>query len=204
MTRRVLLAAICATLLLSACHGSDSEPSPRASVKSGGESQRAILPEKALPEGWRYASDEDFLGIPQLCGVVLEPPGLTSATTQRFATSSGDTFVIQYSFVSSDKDATAQRIDQFVNAAATCTEHVPTEGAKADVSPLAGLTPVGDAFAAVRAVDASDRTNKREYVVFRHDAHVTVLLSYGLGRVASPDDLDAMAAAIDQRIAKAA
>lgn len=200
MTMRVLLAAIAAALLLSACGSGDPEPDPRASVESGGESQEAILPEDALPDGWRYASVEDFLGIPQLCGVVLEPPGLTSALTQRFTTLSGDTFVIQFSFVSSDELATTERIDEFVDAAGTCTEHAPTEGAKALVSPLEGLTPVGDAFAAVSAVDASDETNRREYVVFRHGAHVTVLLSYGLGRVASPADLDAMATAISTRI----
>lgn len=203
MSGRLLLATVCAALLLSACNGSEPDPNPRASVESGGESQKAILPESALPDGWRYASVEDFLGIPQLCGVVLEPPKLSSAVTQRFATSSGDTFVIQYSFVSSDEKATTKRIDEFVSAASTCTEHEPTEGAKAEVTPLAGLTSVGDAFAAVRAVDASDATNKREYVVFRNGAHVTVLLSYGLGRVAKPADLDAMATAIDRRIASA-
>ncbi len=203
MTGRVLLTAVLATMLLSGCGSDGPAPNPRASVESGGESQKAILPEGDLPEGWRYASVEDFLGIPQLCGVILEPPKLTSAVTQRFATSSGDTFVIQYSFVSSDEKATTQRINEFVRAATTCTEHEPTEGAKAEVSPLPGLTSVGDAFAAVRAVDASDQTNQREYVVFRNGSHVTVLLSYGLGRVAKPAVLDAMATAIDQRIAAA-
>ena len=203
MTLRVLLVAVCAAALLSACGADEPGPNPRESIESGGESQRAILPESALPEDWRYASVEDFLGIPQLCGVVLEPPKLTSAITQRFATTSGDTFVIQYSFVSSDEDATAKRINSFVDAAKTCTEHVPTDGAKAEVSPLAGLSPVGDAFAAVSAVDASDENNKREYVVFRHGTQVTVLLSYGLGRVAKPAELDAMANAIDQRISSA-
>lgn len=203
MSVRILIATICAAALLSGCNTSEPEPNPRASVESGGESQKAILPEDVLPEGWRYASVEDFLGVPQLCGVVLEPPKLTSAITKRFATTSGDTFVIQYSFVSSDEKATAERIDEFVDAAATCKEHVPTEGAKAEISPLSGVSPVGDAFAAVRAIDASDETNQREYVVFRHDSHVTVLLSYGLGRVAKPADLDAMAKAIDQRISGA-
>jgi hypothetical protein len=205
-TRHVLLGlSVTAALTMSACggNGSDSsgdKPSGRETIKSGGESSKAILPAGDLPEGWRYATIGDFLGIPQMCGVVLEPPKLSSAETKRFATRSGDTFVIQYSFVSSDEAATTKRIDEFVAAAATCTKHQPTKTNSATVTPLV-VTPVGDAFAAVTAVDDADVNNRREYVVFRNGAHVTVLLSYGLaGRVATPADLAAMAAAVDGRV----
>ncbi len=108
--------------------------------------------------------------------------------------------MIQYSFVSSDEEATTERIDAFVAAAGTCTKHQPTKNASATVAPL-DVAPVGDAFAAVTAVDDADPANRREYVVFRNGAHVTVLLSYGIGgQVASPADLDAMASAVDSRV----
>ncbi len=199
--------AVTAALTMSACgdgsktsDGSGDKPTGREAITSGGESAKAILPAADLPEGWRYATIGDFLGIPQMCGVVLEPPGLSSATTKRFATTSGDRFVIQYSFVSSDEKATTQRIDEFVQAAEGCAKHKPTKGASATVTPLT-VTPVGDAFAAVTAVDDADPNNRREYVVFRNGAHVTVLLSYGIGgRVASPAELTAMAAAVDARV----
>lgn len=201
--KRMLLGLTITTALsISACSAGsdDSKPTGRETITSGGESAKAILPADDLPDGWRYATIGDFLGIPQMCGVVLEPPKLSSAETKRFATQTGDRFVIQYSFVSSDEDATTKRIDEFVAAASTCTTHQPTEDASATVVPL-DVAPVGDAFAAVTAVDDADPANRREYVVFRNGAHVTVLLSYGLGgQVASPSDLDAMASAVDSRI----
>lgn len=198
MSTAVLL-AIALLLGASACSGDakdKSKDNPRSKVVSGGESSKAILSESELPAPWRYSTKEDFLGIPQMCGVVLEPPGLTSAKTRRFAKSYAGPFVIQYSFVSADEKATTERIGKFVAAAKTCSSYKPTKTDEAVVSPIEDVDTVGDAFAAVHAVDAKDANNQRDYVVFRDGSHVTVLLSYGIGGLASHGDLSTMAKGI--------
>lgn len=199
-----VLLAIALLLGVSACGGEakdKAKDNPRSKVVSGGPSSKAILSESELPPPWRYSTKEDFLGIPQMCGVVLEPPGLTSATTRRFAKSYAGPFVIQYSFVSGDEKAPTERIDEFVTAARTCSSYKPTKTDEAVVSPIDDVDPVGDAFAAVHAVDTKDDANQRDYVVFRDGSHVTVLLSYGIGSLASHADLSAMATAIAAKTA---
>lgn len=202
---RLLVPMFAIVLATAACGDSASDPSvdktsSRADIESGGESAKVILSEDALPEGWRYATSEDFLGIPQMCGVVLEPPELTSAITQRFANSSAAAFVIQYSFVSSDEDATKDRIDSFVAAARDCASYKPAKGEEALVSVIDDIDKVGDSFAAVHAVNANDDTDARDYVVFRIGKQVTVLLSYGIGRLATKADLEAMASSIAAKV----
>jgi len=202
-TRSSVILMLAAVTLLgaTACGGSNpdkpsSKQSSRADIESGGESKKAILPEDQLPEKWRYATDEDFLGIPKVCGVILEPPSLSSAITQRFTQSFAGPFVIQYSFVSSDEAATKKRIDTFVSEAATCSSYEPTKDSKVLVTQIDDIPAVGDAFAAVGAVNAADTSDMRDYVVFRTGKQVTVLLSYSRTDLASHADLAAMAESI--------
>ena len=194
-----VMLAIALLLGISACGGDardKAKDNPRSKVVSGGPSSKAILSESELPPSWRYSTKDDFLGIPQMCGIVLEPPGLTSAETRRFAKSYAGPFVIQYSFVSGDEKATTERIDEFVTAAKTCSSSKPTKADEAVVSPIDDIDAVGEAFAAVHATDAKDASNQRDYVVFRDGSQVTVLLSYGIGSLASHADLSAMAEGI--------
>lgn len=211
-TARVVLIVIAmvAACALTACGDGSSDPkepkdkgNSRADVKSGGPSKQAILPEGELPKNWRYATEEDFLGIPQVCGVILEPPKLTSAITQRFTKSALGPFVIQFSFVSSDEAATKKRIDEFVSASDTCSTHKPTKDSEVKVSKIDDIEPVGDAFGAVHAVNAADESDARDFVVFRTGSHVTVLLSYSPSAMAPHADLASMAKGIAARVAAA-
>lgn len=188
---------------LAACSGSES-PAPessRSTVASSGTVRDAILPADDLPAGWRYATQEQFLGKPEMCDVVLEPPGLVGATTQRFTTQSADRFVIQYSFLSDDESATAERIDEFAQKAPSCTSFSPGDGVTLDVSAIDDVGPVGESFGAVHAEDPATPANQRDYVVFRNGAHVTVLISYGVSELASRAELDAIAQAVQQHVA---
>jgi len=178
--------------------GTGGTPSAGASVVpvAGGPAAEALLPEGELPRGWRYSTRGEDLGVPEMCGVVLEPPALSSYATQRFTRSWEGPFVIQYSFVSSDEAATTERMAQWAQAAATCTSWT-TDGVELSVSPVRGLTPVGDDFGAVHAeVEADGLTQQREYVAWRDGPRVHVLVSYGLDRLADTRTLDAMVTAI--------
>ncbi|MDX6277556.1 MAG: hypothetical protein QOJ72_1684 [Nocardioidaceae bacterium] len=175
---------------------SDSPDSPRASAVSGGKAASYILAEDELPDGWRHASGEQFLGIPKTCGVTLEPPSLASVETRRFTKSFSGPFVIQYSFVSSDTGATTKRINEFVAAIKTCKTSRPAKGVTVAVSEITDVTPVGDAFGAVHEKDVDDPTHNQDIVAFRKGAVVTVLQSYSPGTLADHDALSKMAAAI--------
>lgn len=97
----------------------------------------ALLVAAVLPAGWRHATGEQHLGIPRMCDVTREPPSLPSAQTQRFTKGHSGPFVIQYSFVSADQEAAADRVDEFVAAAARCTTYSPV--ALADHATLAAM-----------------------------------------------------------------
>lgn len=173
----------------------------RDRVTSGGRAAEYILGEDELPEGWRLASGEQHLGIPAMCNVVLEPPALESAETQRFTRGYSGPFVIQYSFVSSDEQAAKERIDDFVEAAPTCTEHVVDEdaGRVIDVSEITDIPSVGESFAAVRGTNPQVESNTQDFVVFRNGPAVTVLQAYSPADLPDHDDLAAMAQAIDAK-----
>lgn len=192
-------------LLLAACSG-DGDPAPEASAtpQPGGAAATYVLTADELPDGWREASGQQHLGVPAMCDVVLEPPSLESVETQRFTRGPTGPFVIQYSFVSSDEKATTERIDAFVSAAATCTEHVvdADAGKVVDVTRIDDVAPVGDAFAAVRGDNPQVEGNTQDFVVFRNGPAVTVLQSYSpAGADTLPDHtvLEQMAAAIDRK-----
>lgn len=196
--------ATLATLVLlavGACGGGSSggDPSPRSSAVSGGKAATYILTEDELPDGWRHATGEQYLGVPKSCGVTLEPPSLASAKTRRFTKGSTGPFVIQYSFVSSDEKATAKRIDDFVKAIRTCETFKPEKDVTVAVRRIADMTPVGDAFGAVHEQEVGEPTHVQDIVAFRNGAAVTVLQSYSPATLASRADLSAMAAAISAK-----
>lgn len=204
MIRVVALAAL-TMLAVGACGSGDAGGSSagagtsRTSAVSGGKAATYILDEDELPDGWRHASGEQFLGIPKTCGVTLEPPSLASVETQRFTRGFSGPFVIQYSFVSSDQGATARRIDEFVAAIRACETSKPTKGVTVAVSEITDVKPVGDAFGAVRENDVDDPTHTQDIVAFRKGAVVTVLQSYSPGTLADHAALSAMAAAISAK-----
>ena len=200
MLRLVALATL-TLLAVSACgdSSSGSDPSSRSSAVSGGKAATYILTESELPDGWRHATGEQYLGIPKSCGVTLEPPSLSSAKTRRFTKGSTGPFVIQYSFVSSDEKATAKRIDEFVTATRTCKTYEPEKGVTLSVSRITDLTPVGDAFAAVHERQVGEPTHVQDIVAFRKGAVVTVLQSYSPATLADHADLSEMAAAISTK-----
>jgi len=193
-------------LTISACGGGGGgpadtdtptpKPSSRASAVSGGEAATYILAESELPEGWRYATGEQYLGVPKLCGVTIEPPSLASVETQRYTKNFSGPFVIQYSFVSSDEKATTKRIDEFVAAAGTCTTYKPKKNVTVSVSQITDVQRVGEAFGAVREQDVARASNVQEIVVFRKGAVVTVLQSYSPATLADRAVLSQMAATI--------
>ncbi|WP_109506245.1 hypothetical protein [Nocardioides speluncae] len=208
--KMVLVIALAALLLPLAACGSEStpersgqEPDDRQTAKSGGEAASWILGKDELPEGWRYATGQQHLGIPELCDVVLEPPHLSSAETQRFTQDAAGPFVIQYSFVSSDEAATAKRMAEWVEAVSTCTTW-QADGADIEVTPITDIDAVGEDFAAARGAAAAPAGSgkppmEREYVAFRNGSQVTVLLAYGLGSLPARTDVNAMAQAIAAR-----
>lgn len=208
--KMVLVIALAALVLpLAACGGettpqrSGKEPDDRQTAVSGGEAATWILGKDELPEGWRYATGQQYLGIPELCDVVLEPPHLSSAETQRYTRDAAGPFVIQYSFVSSDEAAAAERMAEWVEAVSTCTTWT-ADGAEIEVTPITDIDPVGEDFGAARgAAQPPAGSGKpvlaREYVAFRNGSQVTVLLSYGLGDLPPRADVSAMAKAIAAR-----
>lgn len=204
--RTALVIALAALALpLVACGGetppkrSGEEPDDRQTAVSGGEAASWILGKDELPKGWRYATGQQHLGIPELCDVVLEPPSLSSAETQRFTQDAAGPFVIQYSFVSSDEAATAKRMAEWVKATSTCTSWT-SDGADIEVTPITDIDPVGEDFGAAHGAAATTTPGAdREYVAFRNGSHVTVLLSYGVGALPSRADMSAMAKAIAAR-----
>jgi len=198
---RLVALAMLTALVVAACGdgSSGSDPSPRSSAVSGGKAATYILTESELPDGWRHATGEQYLGIPKSCGVTLEPPSLASAKTRRFTKGSTGPFVIQYSFVSSDEKATAKRIDEFVTATRTCKTYGPEKGVTLSVSRITDLAPVGDAFAAVHERQVGEPTHVQDIVAFRKGAVVTVLQSYSPATLADHADLSEMAAAISTK-----
>lgn len=202
MIKVVTIAAL-AVLTISACGNGggsteQSNPTPlsRSSAVSGGKAASYIIDESELPDGWRYASGEQFLGIPKLCDVTIEPPKLASVETQRFTKGFSGPFVIQYSFVSSDEEATTKRIDEFVAASKTCTTYKPRKNITVSVNEITDVQPVGDAFGAVRETEVDDPSHVQEVVVFRKGAVVTVLQSYSPATLADHGTLSEMAATI--------
>lgn len=173
----------------------------RDDVTSGGEAAAYLLADDELPEGWRLASGEQHRGVPAMCNVVLEPPALASADTQRYTRGYSGPFVIQYSFVSDDEAATTKRIDEFVDAAATCTEHVVDAAADrvVEVERITDIPAVGEAFAAVRGTNPEVAVNVQDFVVFRNGPVVTVLQAYSPADLPEHADLAAMAEAIDAK-----
>jgi hypothetical protein len=179
-------------------------PTPRTTestenAMSGGEAADAILDEGRLPAGWRYATGEQTLGVPEMCGVVLEPPALSSFATQRFTADAAGPFVIQHSFVSSDESATADRMAAWAEAAATCTTWT-TDGTELTVSTIADLPTVGEDFGAVHAeVERDGVVQQRDYVAWRDGTRVTVLIGYGATDLPTHDELAEMITAIAGR-----
>ncbi|KQW53191.1 hypothetical protein ASC77_02530 [Nocardioides sp. Root1257] len=169
---------------------------PTEDAVSGGEAADAILDESRLPAGWRYATGEQTLGVPEMCGVVLEPPALSSFATQRFTADFAGPFVIQHSFVSSDESASAERMAAWAEAAATCTTWT-TEGTELTVSTIADLPSVGEDFGAVHAeVERDGVVQQRDYVAWRDGARVTVLIAYGATDLPTHAELAEMITAI--------
>lgn len=169
---------------------------PTESAVSGGEAADAILDERRLPAGWRYATGEQTLGVPEMCGVVLEPPALSSFATQRFTADVAGPFVIQHSFVSSDESASAERMAAWAEAAATCTTWT-TEGTELTVSTIEDLPSVGEDFGAVHAeVERDGVVQQRDYVAWRDGARVTVLIAYGATDLPTHAELAEMITAI--------
>ena len=172
---------------------------PTEDAVSGGEAADAILDERRLPAGWRYATGEQTLGVPEMCGVVLEPPALSSFATQRFTADYAGPFVIQHSFVSSDESATAERMAAWAKAAATCTTWT-TEGTELTVSTITDLPSVGEDFGAVHAeVERDGVLQQRDYVAWRDGARVTVLIAYGATDLPTHAELGEIITAIDGR-----
>ncbi len=164
-------------------------------VESGGPSAAWLLAPDDLPAGWRNATGNQQLGVPAMCGVTLEPPALSSASTRRYTKAWDGPFVMQYSFVSDDEPATKARMREWVRAARSCTSS-EVEGDPVSVEPLTGLTPVGTEFAAVRVeatkVKPGTPGAAREYVAFRDGNQVTVLISFSLGDLAPRSVLEHM------------
>lgn len=180
-----------------------SDPSPPSDPSTdavrGGEAAAAILDEDRLPAGWRYATGEQTLGVPEMCDVVLEPPALSSFDTQRFTVDFAGPFVIQHSFVSSDEAATAERMAAWAKAAATCTSWT-TGGTELTVSRIRDLPEVGADFGAVHAeVETPSGLQQRDYVAWRDGARVTVLIAYGATDLPAHADLAAMITAMAGR-----
>ena len=197
MLRIVALVAL--TAGLAAACGDGDQPADRTDAVEGGKAATYILAEDELPDGWRHASGEQHLGIPKMCDVTLEPPNLSSVETKRFTRGFSGPFVIQYSFVTSDESAAAQRVDEFVDAARTCTTYEPGKGVTIDVEPITDIDPVGDAFAAVHGQNTAEETNSQDYVVFRNGPAVTVLQSYSPATLADHPTLAAMTQAINAK-----
>lgn len=170
----------------------------RGNAVSGGTAGMYILREDELPDGWRYATGQQYLAIPELCDVVLEPPALASAKTQRFTRGYSGPFVIQYSFVSDDEDATTARIAEAVTAASACTTWDIDAETTVTVTPLEDIPAVGEAFLAVRLQAEGGSAADVELVVFRNGPAVTVLQSYSPADLAAHTDVAAMASAIDR------
>lgn len=188
-----LTAVLC--LSVSGCQDADGEtapseppPSGRESAVSGGEAEEYLLTEGELPAGWRDATGQQHLGIPQFCGVVLEPDSLASAKTKRITQGFSGPFIIQYSFVAATEESAARAVDALAEKSQGCTS-TEIEGVTATVSPLSDLSPVGEGFSALRATDPEHPQTKQDWVVFRNGTHVTVLVGYGIGAVPNHDDL---------------
>lgn len=178
---------------------SSAAPSGSATPVRGGQAAAAILAEADLPAGWRYATGQQSLGVPEMCDVVLEPPALESFATQRFTVDFAGPFVIQHSFVSADEAAAAERMAQWAAAAATCTSWT-TDGTELTVSAISDLPSVGTEFGAVHAeVTVDGVLQQRDYVAWRQGDRVSVLISYGPADLASHADLGAMVRAIAAR-----
>jgi hypothetical protein len=198
MPRFVVLVAL-AVAMTASCGDDPDKAAKRADAVEGGQAASYILTEDELPDGWRHATGEQHLGIPKMCDVTLEPPALESVETQRFTRGFSGPFVIQYSFVSSDRDAATERVDEFVSAARTCTTYRPGKGVTIDVEPITDIDPVGETFAAVHGENTADKKNSQDFVVFRNGPAVTVLQSYSPATLADHATVAAMATAIDAK-----
>lgn len=171
-------------------------PDDRSTAAAGGVAAAWLLGEDRLPAGWRYATGQQHLGVPSLCGVTLEPPHLSSVATQRFAMAWEGPFVVQYSFVSDDADAVASLMAEWVAQGSSCTSTQVSGGTLA-VNPISDIAAVGEDFAALHGEATGGQA--RDYVAFRDGSQITVLVGYGLGSMPSHADLAAMAAAIASR-----
>jgi hypothetical protein len=197
-----LLAALC--LVLSGCSGaggapsSDPTPSGRESAEAGGEAKQYLLDEGELPPGWRDATGQQHLGVPQLCGVVLEPDRLASATSKRFSKGFSGPFIIQYSFVASDEEAAARAVDALVTESSTCSSF-EAGGVTVGVTRINDIEPVGEGFSALRATNTDQPDSQQDWVVFRNGAHVTVLIGYSVAQRPNYADLTAVARTISAK-----
>lgn len=212
-----IAAVLClAFATLTAC-GDESPPAAKSipdskvdrdpDVAEGGPSKSSILTKEELPEGWRLASGQQYLGIPNFCDILLEPPGLSSSTTQRFTKSFGGPFVIQHSFITSKESAAKKRLKNFVDAISTCSSFTDRDDVDWTARPLEGLKPVGTEFGAVqleRKVPAGDCCGQLAYIAFRSGDLVTVLTSYGIAGLATLDELNSITSAISAKSGEAA
>ncbi|MFT4289419.1 hypothetical protein [Nocardioides sp.] len=174
----------------------ERSPDDRATATTGGEAAAWILAEDRLPAGWRYATGQQHLGVPSLCGVTLEPPHLASVATQRFTMAWEGPFVVQYSFVSDDADAVESLMADWVEQGSSCTTTQVSGGTLA-VNPISDIPAVGADFAALHGEATGGQA--RDYIAFRDGSQITVLVGYGLGSMPSHADLAAIAAAITSR-----
>lgn len=181
----------------------DSQVDRDADVVDGGPSNAVMLTEPELPEGWRTASGQQYLGIPNFCDILLEPPGLTSSSTQRFTKGFAGPFVIQHVFVTNKVSAAKTRLEHFAKAIKTCDAFTDRDDVDWTAQPVDNLTPVGSEFAAVhleRKTAAGDSFRFLDYIAFRNDDTVTVLTSYSPGYLAKPTEIDAFTKAIAAKV----
>lgn len=181
----------------------DSKVDRDVDVINGGPSKATILSESELPGGWRKASGQQYLGIPNFCDILLEPPGLTSSSTQRFTKGFAGPFVIQHVFVTNKVSAAKTRLEHFAKAIKACDAFTDRAGVGWTAQPVDNLTTVGTEFAAVhleRTTSANDSFRFLEYIAYRNDDTVTVLTSYSPGYLAKPTEIDAFTSAIAAKV----
>lgn len=165
-------------------------------VPRNDEASAYLLTEEDLPEGWRQATGQQDAGTPQMCNVVLEPPEPSSWDTRRYTATPTGPFIVQYSFVSDDQPGTEALMQEWLAAAKDCRTFSSDQGAQVDVSPVSGVGPVGQDFAALNGRTAD---LEQDYVAFRQGNRMTVLVSFGPTGPAGRHVLDAVVKAVAAR-----
>lgn len=151
--------------------GTKSDGTPYAMQRAG----TAVIDKAAmLPKDWRPVPTEGRLsgppGHPQYCGVAAEPDPIRQSALTLYEEDSSERRILQYTFVSTEKAATAV-MDDLRTAARNCHDEGFT------VRKASGYTPVGDGSVALdysTAAGVGSRT-----VVFRTKDTIVILVGYG-------------------------